>query len=543
MTTASPKQSAAPATAVTGITRRLPEVLLAVALLVALVFMLAKGAPLTFWSDDWAFVMRRHGLSADTFLAPHNGHLALFPVIAYKAVFELWGLSAYWPLRALLLALHATVVILLFVYVRRRTTGWVALAFAAPMVFFASATEVMMYPFNIGYVGALAAGLGALLLLDLRTRRADLAASGLLVVALGSSTVGLPFAAGALIEILAAPDRRRRWWVAVVPIGLWALWRVAYPSGSPPLDKPEGIPIYVLNGLARSAGAPFGLGPDWGNTLVVALLVAVVVEIGRHTAVPARLWSAMAMAVLFWVSVAVARGDLGLEATERFLYPGTLFLLLVMAECVGRWHVSSRVWPLAAVAVVTLVLQNIALFNGQFAPIRDANDTVAGGLVGAELAGESADPGFQLPIMAYGMTVRDYRSVRSFLDSPVDGPAELRKRGGTALRSADRVLVDARVGIAPASATGGGRCVTTAPGADGSASVERTMPSSGLLIRARDAGVEVALRKFAPTFEGSPVRTVEPRTSGVLRVPPDPDPTPWNARLRSRAPFEVCDAG
>src|SRR5687767_14538119 len=64
---------------------RRPEPVLAAALAVAVSYLLVKGAPLTWWSDDWAFVMRRHGLTADTFLAPHNGHLALFHVIPYKA--------------------------------------------------------------------------------------------------------------------------------------------------------------------------------------------------------------------------------------------------------------------------------------------------------------------------------------------------------------------------------------------------------------------------------------------------------------------------
>ena len=63
---------------------------------------------------------------------------------------------------------------------------------------------------NLGLVAAMAACLAALVMLDRRTPRADLAACALLLLGLASFTVAIAFTAGACVEILRRDDRLRR---------------------------------------------------------------------------------------------------------------------------------------------------------------------------------------------------------------------------------------------------------------------------------------------------------------------------------------------
>ncbi len=64
------------------------------------------GRHLTFFYDEWAFILTRRGGGLGTYLDPHNGHLALFPVIVYKVLFATVGLRHYTPYRVVEIALH-----------------------------------------------------------------------------------------------------------------------------------------------------------------------------------------------------------------------------------------------------------------------------------------------------------------------------------------------------------------------------------------------------------------------------------------------------
>ncbi len=53
------------------------------------VLLLYAGRHLTFFYDEWSFILQRRGGGVDTYLNPHNGHLVLFSVIIYKLLFAL----------------------------------------------------------------------------------------------------------------------------------------------------------------------------------------------------------------------------------------------------------------------------------------------------------------------------------------------------------------------------------------------------------------------------------------------------------------------
>ena len=184
---------------------------------------------------------------------PHNEHLLLLPVAVFKALFATVGLGHYWPYRLAVVVVHLVCVALMFVIVDAAAARPCAAVVAAPILLLGSSSEVLLFPIDLGFAGSMAAGLGALLALDARSRRADLVACLLLIVALASSGLGLPILLGVLVEVLWDGDRLRRIWVAVVPASLYGVWYLAYnlhPNRQGPLEYADA-PVFAL----RVAGA------------------------------------------------------------------------------------------------------------------------------------------------------------------------------------------------------------------------------------------------------------------------------------------------
>src|SRR5947209_7490024 len=107
---------------------------LASLMLASALLLLYAGRHLTFFYDEWSFILTRRGGGLHTYLDPHNGHPVLFPVIVYKLLFELVGLRHYAPYRVVGVALHLLCAALLYVLARRRIGPWAALVPSAMLL-------------------------------------------------------------------------------------------------------------------------------------------------------------------------------------------------------------------------------------------------------------------------------------------------------------------------------------------------------------------------------------------------------------------------
>ena len=184
--------------------------------LVAFAGLLYLGRSTTFYFDEWDWVQGRRAWNAAALLEPHNEHLSLVPVLVFKLLFSTVGTDSYVPFRVAGLLLHCGVAALLFAYTRKRVGELLALGAAAVVLFLGTAWPDVLWPFQIGFLSSLAAGIGALLALDREDRRGDVIAAVLLGVALASSSLGLPLLAAlrargarAARPALALVDRRR----------------------------------------------------------------------------------------------------------------------------------------------------------------------------------------------------------------------------------------------------------------------------------------------------------------------------------------------
>lgn len=520
-----------------------------------------ETARFTFFRDEWAFIVRREN-DVETFLVPHGEHLTLVPVAIYKLLLNAVGLDGYWAFRLVLIAAHLAVAAFLFELVRRRVGSVGALAAAAVLLFLGPAWEDILWPFQVNILGAVAAGLAMLLVLETRGKASDAAAAALATLSLAFGSIGIAFLAGASVEVLARTDRWRRVWIVGVPGLLYGAWYVAYGQSSVTFSNLIETPAYVAESSAEAIGAVTSLGREWGRPLAVVLAFLVVSRVvGR--AGSTRLWSTVTIALSFWTLTGLARAT-NPEAppgSSRYLYPGAVFIILIAAELFRRPRLNTRAAAILAVAAAAVVLGNAgAIYPAKL--VRETNaQYLSAELAAIELARGVVDPGF-VPdpdwerLLGPGVAAGNYLSLVAAHGSFADEPREILQRPPEVRAAADVLLAAAmRLALEPVPAlrsrgptprvlspVGGVAsrqgCVVFDPGRDSNV-LELQAPRTGLAIEAGTTAVEVRVRRFAEGY-AAVVGSAAPHTSAVLRLPPDDFEGPWYASVTAASRTRIC---
>ena len=274
-----------------------------------LVWLASLGRGLTFFFDEWDFVnaAATTGYGHEV-LQPHNGHPSMVPYTVYEILLRTVGLRHYWPYQLVLDLLDVACGWLLFVLLRRKVHPVVAAAAAAVLMLLGPAWQDLLWPFQIGFLGSVAGGLGALALLDRDTRRADIGACVCLLVAVGCSGVGLPFLAGVGVELLWSRRQWFRLWVPVAPLLLFVVWNQKYGHSSVASVSAGSMVHTSANATATTVGAILGRGTTAGAVASVILAALVVVAFVRSPGRAARLAMAVTGLLTFWVLTVLAGG-------------------------------------------------------------------------------------------------------------------------------------------------------------------------------------------------------------------------------------------
>ncbi|TMD92722.1 MAG: hypothetical protein E6I73_01825 [Chloroflexi bacterium] len=300
----------------------------------AAILWLARG--FTFYFDEWTLI-----LPTDTgwaqFLQPHNEHPVMIPRLIYSVLLNTVGMRSYVPYMVVLLALHAASVMLLFELVCRRAGEAVAIAAAVLLLVMGAAWENLLWAFQITFVGSVACGLGALLVID--TGRRMWLVLILLFGSLMFSGIGLFFWVAAAVWLLLTPTRRRDLaWLAPVAI-VFGGWYLAYGhSGAPPrpvslVGNMAALPFYVFWGLGAAAAGLVGEGGWIGIALLVLAILALAFTWRRRP--PDAYAIGIAAGLLtFYIVTGVNRAQLGYQqsGSGRYVYEGAVFWLLLLAD-------------------------------------------------------------------------------------------------------------------------------------------------------------------------------------------------------------------
>jgi hypothetical protein len=348
---------------------RARTIVIAIATLVALAI-LWLSRNFNFYFDEWDFILAAPSWTPLSLLEPHNGHPSMLLISVYAVLLNTVGLRSYVPYMAVLLVLHATCVVLLFELVRRRAGDLIGLAAGALLVVLGAGWENLLWAFQIGSVGAVACGLGMLLVLDgPSTSRRLAAAAVLLTASLMFSGIGLCFGVAVAVQIIATPGRRRDviWFLpTAIALGAWYLAfgrHDALPGGITAATIAT-LPLYIGWGVASAIAGIAGLGGVIG--LPIAVVGVAIVVVGWRRKVDVFTLSIVAALLTFYFVAGLNRAQFGYQQSGagRYVYEGAVFWILILSDAArdlpwrGTWR------PALAACLFLACFNNAVLLVG-----------------------------------------------------------------------------------------------------------------------------------------------------------------------------------
>jgi hypothetical protein len=544
------------------------------------VFLYHETRGTALWFDEWTWVLHRRGDSLSTFLSPHNEHLSLVPVTIYKLLFATVGIGDYRPYRVIVIACQLLVVALVFVYARRRVGGFLALGGALLILFLGPGWQNFIWPFQIGWLISLAAGVAAFLSLDREDRRGDVAACGLATISLASSGVGVAVALGLAVELGLGRRRRSELWIVAIPLALYALWWLGYQQTNFDRHSIVLAPSFVANEAASVMAGLLGLGGlvipsqaaysgtllQWGPPLIVAGVVALVWRLLAVSALRQRVFALLTVAGSFWLLTALSRATETFPFASRYIYVGGLLVVLIAVELAQGVRIPGWLTLVLGVAVAAVLVSNIGALRAAAGFLRGQGSQTAAALAALDLTRDTVSPNFVATgVPGFPFVVvqaRQYFAAQRRLGSPAASAGQLAGYPEDARLVADSELVAihrialeqagraATSGVSPTVeiTTGGsvaahGGCIDFSPDPVAAATAPAdelsvTIPPRGVTVSVHGGPAALAIRRFAAEFE--PLGTIAAGRTGIIRISPDLATEPWHLRIMPAGRAVVC---
>lgn len=535
------------------------------------IYLICLGRRTTFFYDEWTWIQQRRGWSPGNFLRNHNGHCSILPVFVYHVLFATAGLRAYLPYRIVLMVVHTLTAYSLYRYGRRRIGPMLSLAPAGMILLIGVAWQDLLWPLQIGFLGALGLGMAALLLLDgPDSTRRNIGACLCLLGSVACSGVGLPLLAGAAIRS-ALGKQWRRWWVFMVPGAFYAAWFARYGLAQRSHGTLRQILAYFGDSYRAGAGALTGhdAGHWHGFALVLGMVllaaaVARSMSLLRRGEPAADLVSVVAISILLWALTATTRAQYHDAGASRYLYIDAFLLLAAIIEVLRGIHLRAGI-PRRAIAAGLAVAAVASTWTGLSALRNGARGLVSTSTyVRAELAAlEHSRPGPQyhpdrrrMPVVTAG----GYLAARHALGSPALAWSDIHLQSRGVRHQVDEVLLQAGGNLlyAPATAktassadsapvlaslTRGrtrriGSCTAITP-LDAPLTATLALPHHHTLTISTLGLVRLLGRRFGPSMIGFVNQRMN-RTA-TLNAADDGSPTPWSIEIISDTPVSLCD--
>jgi hypothetical protein len=548
--------------------------LLAAAMAASGVLIVTLGSRLTFFLDDWVFILYRRSFNADAFFGPDNEHLVAGPVAVWQFLLNTFGMGSTVPFRIVSTAAFLLGAWFLFVWIRRRLGEWPALLATVPILFLGAAYDDLLWFSSITFLGAMAFGLGMLVALDRRDSLGDALACAALVGSMLFSSLWLAFAVGVVVDVALRRDERdwrRRAYVVVAPVVLYAIWWLGWGQdgeSSVSLHNLATTPLFVLNSFAAALGALFGLatqvegtsappGLDWGRPLAVFLGALAAWRLYKLDRVPRSLWVVLAIGLAFWVFGGIAVKPGRVAWASRYQYPSVAFVLLVAAELLRGARLDRRLLVPALIVVAASVASNGLVLDQSYRSYHATTQLERADLAALEIARDTVEPNFFIDeengdTGYVHVDAGSYLNARDAYGSPAYSLDELLASPEPARFAADKVLVSALgFGLAPANASEfpvqgaeageansegvvpipAGACLTVEAGPE--SPLLALPPDGAAIVAGAEPVTDIKMRRFASEeFSVDFQEGIEPGQAVALRLPPDAAPTvPWKLQL------------
>lgn len=548
--------------------RLLPFALLAVGMFAALFLLLDLTSRLTFIADEWNLILLRQGWGVNQILEPFNGHPIMAPAVIFKLLQEIFGIDSARPMQIAATVMFLVVNGLLFLYLRSRVSDWMALIGTFLILFLGAAFEDLLFSFQIGYFGSLAAGIGALIALDRDDSRGDAAAAILLVVSLLFSSIGIPFVAAVVIEWILNPrDRIRRWFVPGAAILFYAVWWIGWGHETSPgsldpqfeLSVLPKVPGFVFEafaaGLTSIAGLATGDGsePDqphliWGKLLAV-LAIGLTVwrlrylgRIPRHFLVTAG--GGLSLLLIFALAqdayLAYGAGEVRPPTASRYQLPIAVFIMLAAANLLVGVKPKPVLLAVAGGVSLLAIWGGISLMTSKAVERWEpAAIHTRAALAGVEAADPDLLPSYTFrPGTSFDVPAGTYLEAVDHFGSPAFTIAEVRK-----LDSPFRVTADASLaGALGVELNGAPPPVRPATCRTISVGVPVVLPPGSYVVEnlgETELGVNLARLSDPP---GILIGSILPLAAAGLDLPAGGIDRPWNLGFSGEVPGRLCRA-
>ena len=355
-----------------------------------LVWLLRQDSGLTFFFDEWDFVLNR-SFSLPDLLRPHNGHLSLLPVLAYDIMRKIFGLSFYAPYQVLGLLVHVSACSAVY-FLGKRRSHLLAAAAAVLVCLLGSGWQNIMWPFQIGMMGALSAGLWAIWEVTqpvISVKRLTILCAVSLLCAGGGIA-----AMGTIVLLVVV----RRQWNILPRLGVvgivYGFWYLIYGTSQSRAGNLAKTPQFVYD---SALGAASGIGAA-GKTIAYFfffLLAVLALWNGYKKVSVLAALGTFAMALMTWTMTGLSRAHLGEPAASRYVYVGAALLVTTFVTMAPRLQ---SMFLLLAVMLATnvLVQPNLTILRAGTGGLRDNSIHVKASLAGLDIIDGDVVAGQQL---------------------------------------------------------------------------------------------------------------------------------------------------
>lgn len=524
--------------------------LLALALVIWAVVMGSLGFRLGLMGDDWSFITTRLNGGVDDFLAPYAEHILVLYSLLYKSLVKLFGFS-YAPMYLVSLTAYASVVVALFIYIRRLVGDGLALIGAIVMLFLGASYDVLLWSFPMAFSISIFFGVAGLILLRREDRIGDLLACAALSASVLTVTLGTAFIAAAAVAVLISDRSLRRSYIALVPLALFAAWYFTWGVDGRSFMSVEnllGAPLYILDAFGYSLTVLTGLfridgdGTWVSRLLAVAVLTVIGIRAWHRKEVPKALLIGLAGGIAFWGLAGLNQvGPLRTPDQPRYQLPAAVFTMLIV--CGGFAGVKATVKAhvaLAIVATAAIWANSLVLAEGYRDALKPKYQSSLASIIALDLLGpEKVTPGARVRVDHLGLDFMDAHAYfqardrygqdpRSLSDAE-DQPEAIRSQIDYTLATTQPLVI----GKAPAKPSGNCTILRTARGEE-----PRSVPlDRALYIRSTGRGV-IKAGRFSDSEE---LGMIELAPEWIRIAPPDDGvEVPWRITAESSAPVWIC---